>query len=209
MDCNCPLPTALTAIPALDCGVNLNQIQRLIFRRRGDVLGANASGGPNDPTLLADWQALLAATDDTKVVVTPLIASNPIIDAGDAITNGGGDNTTLNGVEEVEGTNPSAFSAEFKSLTPEIEKALKALVCELNLEVFFVLEGGKIAAMADNSADPVVDWKGFPIQSLFVSDRNNAGFATKDIHNISFSLPTGWSEDLDIIEPAFNPLFEI
>ena len=208
MDCNCPLPTALTAIPALDCGVDLKQIQRLIFRRRGNVIGAAATPA-NDPLELADWQALLAAADDTKVVITPLIAANPIIDAGDAITNGGGDNTTLNGVEEVEGTNPSAFSAEFKSLTPEIERAMQSLMCELNLEVFFVLEGGNIAAKADNSVDPVVNWSGFPIQSLFVSDRNNAGFATKDIHNISFSLPTGWANDLVILNPNFNPLFEI
>jgi len=214
MDCNCPADTALTTIPSQDCEVNMNQIQRLAFRRRGNVFGANAVDGAgaaaaNDPLILADWQSLIAAADSTKVVVTPLLASNPVITPGDAITNGGGDNTTLNGVEEVEGVNPAVFTAEFKGLAPDIEKALKKLMCEKNLEVFFLLEGGKIAAKADNSVDPVVDWSGFGAQSLFISDRGNAGFATRDIVNISFNMPNGYSEDLAILDPAFNPLFDI
>ena len=209
MDCTCPAPTSLTTIPAQDCGVNLNQIQRLGFRRRGNVFGANAQPAANDILALADWQALMTASDSTKIVVTPLIASNPAIAAGDAITTGGGDNTTLNGVEEVEGVNPSVFTAEFKSLSPEIEKAMKTLMCETELEVFFFLEGGKIAARADNSVDPAVDWKGFDAQALFISDRNNDGFATKDIFNISFSMPAGYSEDLVILDPTFNPLVEL
>jgi hypothetical protein len=206
-DCVCPLPTELGTIPALDCGVNLKQIQRLAFQRFGPPDSQFGPGAttPNDITVLADWQAFLAAADNTKIVVTPLIGADPIIEAGTAITTGGGDNTTLNGVEEVEGTNPSAFSATFKEITPEIELALKQLTCEKNLTVYMILEGGRIAAYsidADNQ-------RGFLLQSMFVSDRNNAGFATKDTNTISFSFPAGWSENLVIIDPAFNPLTDL
>lgn len=205
MDCNCPAPSALTEIPTQDCGVNLNQIQRVAFQRIGSQFGTNAQPAANSILELADWQALKAATDNTKIVITPLIGANPTIDPGDAITNGGGDNSTLNGVEEVEGVNPSSFSAEFKELSPEIEKAMKAIICEKNLVVYFILQGGKIAAKtidADNQT-------GFSIQSPFVSDRGNQGFATKDTHTLTFSLTAGWSEDLVIIDPNFNPLTEI
>ena len=204
MDCNCPLPTALTTIPALDCGVNLKQIQRLAFQRLGNQFGTGAAP-PNDITVLADWQTLIAAIDNTKIVVTPLIAGNPTIEAGAAITTGGGDNSTLNGVEEVEGVNPAPFSAEFKELTPAIELALKELTCEKSLTVYLFLEGGRIAAYEIDATNQ----RGFLLQSMFVSDRNNAGFATKDITNISWAFPSGWSENLVIVDPAFNPLTDL
>lgn len=208
MDCNCPLPTELTTIPALDCGVNLKQIQRLAFQRSGGLtnqFGTATLPAPNDITVLADWQAFLAAADSTKIVVTPLIAGNPTIEAGAAITTGGGDNSTLNGVEEVEGVNPAPFTAEFKELTPEIERAMKELACEKNLTVYLFLEGGRIAAYEIDASNQ----RGFLLQSMFISDRNNAGYATKDITNMSFFFPAGWSEDLVIITPAFNPLTDL
>lgn len=207
MDCNCPTPSALTAIPTQDCEVNLNQVQRMAFQRiaTGNQFGTNALPAANDITVLADWQARITATDATKIVVTPFIGANPIIEAGDAITNGGGDNSTLNGVEEVEGVNPSRFSTEFKGLAPAIEKAMKTLMCEKNLQVYFFLQGGKIAVVEIDANNQ----KGFKAESVFFSDRNNAGFATKDTHNMSFALPAGWSENLKIITPAFNPLTEL
>jgi len=205
MDCNCPSPTALTDIPAQDCGVNLKQIQRVAFQRIGSQFGTGAQPDANSILTLADWQALIAANDSTKIVITPLIGANPTIAPGDAITNGGGDNSTLNGVEEVEGVNPSAFSCEFKELSSEIEKAMKTIMCEKGLVVYLILQGGKIAVVkidADNH-------KGFEIQSPFISDRGNQGFATKDTHTMSFSMKAGWSEDLIILKPTFNPLTEI
>jgi hypothetical protein len=202
--CNCPAPTSLTEIPKQDCGVNLKQIQRVAFQRNGNQFGADATV-PNTILELADWQALMAATDNTKIVITPLIGANPTIEPGDAITSGGGDNSTLNGVEEVEGVNPSAFSCEFKELSPAIEKAMKTLLCEKSLTVYLILQGGKIAVVEIDTDK----YKGFGIQSPFLSDRGNQGYATKDTHTMSFSLAAGWSEDLVIITPNFNPLTEL
>lgn len=205
MDCNCPAPTSLTEIVAELCGVDLKQIQKLAFQRTGDLFD-NAGTPVTDILELSTWQAKMAATDDTKIVVTPLIGGDPTIDAGDAITTGGGDNSTLNGVEEVEGVNPATFSCIFKSLSSATEKALKALICEKNLVVYFFLQGGRIAAKqitVDQS------YEGFQISSLFVSDRNNAGFGTKDTVDLSFSLTAGYSDDLVILKPNFNPLTEL
>lgn len=202
MDCNCPAPTSLTEIVAEACGVDLKQIQKLAFQRDGSIFD---SGATSDILELSSWQGFTSASDDTKIVITPLIGGDPTIEAGEAITTGGGDNSTLNGVEEVEGVNPSSFSCLFKSLSSTVEKQLKALICEKNLVVYLFLQGGRIA-VAELSAQTHT---GFPIQSVFVSDRNNAGFGTKDTVNMSFELQEGWSDNLVVLKPNFNPLTEL
>lgn len=203
-ECDCAETTALVDIPDADCPIDLKQIQRVFVQRAGTPF--NATGDPSSDILdLADWQVLKVATDSTKIVATPLIGGDPIIEAGEAITNGGNDNSTLNGVEEVEGTSPSLFTAVFKSMSSAQEKALKALICEKNLVVYFALQGGRIAAVSKTTGV----YNGFPIQAQFLSDRNNAGFGTKDTHNFRFSLEAGWSENLVIVKPNFNPLTDI
>lgn len=205
MDCNCPPQSTLADIVAEACGVDLKQIQRLAFQRKGTNF--DSAGTPvSDILELSTWQALMTATDDTKIVVTPLIGGDPTIDPGDAITVGGGDNSTLNGVEEVEGVNPSTFSAFFKSLSSATELAMKTLMCEKSLVVYLILQGGRIA-VAEITAGS--EYAGFGIQSLFVSDRGNQGFGTKDTVNISFSLVAGYSDNLQIVKPNFNPLTEL
>lgn len=205
MDCNCPNPDSLTTITPEDCGVNLTQIQKIAFQREGTLFDTGATI-PTDIKELADWQTLIAAVDDTKIVVTPFIGGDPVIEAGEAITNGGGDNSTLNGIAEVDGANPSAFSCIFKSLSSLVESQLKSLVCEKALTAYLFLQGGKIAAV-QITVD--VAYKGFKAESLFVGDRSNAGFSTSDAVAMSFSLPQGWSDSLVIIEPNFNPLTDL
>ena len=214
MDCNCN-DDIHDDISQAECPFDLKQIQKLAFQTRGKVIWDSADGtgtgllgvpqADSQTDTLADWQARRVAVDNTKIVVTPFVGGDPQIVAGEPITEGGGDNTTLNGVEEVLGTNPSAFSATFKSLSPEQEAALKKISC-ITSEVYFFTESGKIVARKlDNGTIT-----GFRLQTYFFSDRNNAGFGTKDTHTMSFALPKGWSEELVLIEPVdFNPLFDL
>jgi len=200
MDCNCPEATSLVEIVAEACGVNLKQIQRLAAQR----VQTTPSFTPTTILDLSAWQDLMSATDSTKIVVTPLIAGDPVIEPGDKITTGGGDNSTLNGVEELEGVNPSNFSCLFKSLSTATEVAIKALICEKNLTIYLILEGGRIACATVSAT-----CSGFQIQSFFLSDRGNAGFGTKDSFKCSFALPSGWSEKLAIYKPTWNPLTDL
>ena len=218
-ECPCPNNAVLDDIPKVDCELHLGQIQRLLFVKQGEVIWDSATGGgagtgvPNTGQqldTLADWQALMTATDDTKVVATPTIKGDPIITAGESITTGGGDNSTLNGVEEVTGENPSVFTANFKGLTGRQVKALRALPCH-ELEVYFVLQGNRLAYKADPTATANSGYNstGFPIQSLFVGSRTNNGYATKDVNAISFNLLAGWDEDLEIVKLGFNGLTDL
>lgn len=215
MDCNCPDDGILEDVVSSDCPFDLKQIQRLAFATRGMVVWDSATGGGAGngvPSLtsqvdtLADWQARRTAVDNTKIIVTPLIGGDPAIEAGEAITEGGGDNSTLNGAEDVTGVNPSKFSCLFKSIAPETEVGMKKVKCK-TAEVYFFNEAGKIICQ---KIPGTLNHKGFIMQSYFFSDRNNAGYGTKDTNTLSFSLASGWSENLVMVEPAdFNPLYDI
>ena len=200
--CNCP-STTLEAIPTSTCSFDLKQLQKSIFQKIGSSFDT-AAGTPTDPTLKADWDTFIAATDNTKAVVTPFIRDVKIA-AGDFITEGGGDNTTLNGVEEINGTNPSAVTGMFRSITPEQEKSLKKLMCD-PLHVYLINQNGRIFGKKVSATVTT----GIPVQALGVKDRTNEGFGTKDVNEIQFSLAAGWSEDLVEITPAdFNALTDL
>jgi len=198
--CNCPLPGELTTIPPSNCPVDFKQIQKFGFRRRGNIWDATLN---NDIKESAGWALFLAAADSTKIVITPFIGGDPAIAAGDAITEGGGDNSTLNGVELITGTNPSTLTARFDSLSPAQEAAVKTLMCENLLEVFLINSDDNI--IADTTSTPTEN-VGIPIQSFFFSDRGNDGFGSKDSFSMSFQLAAGWSETVEIVVPNFSPL---
>lgn len=198
--CDCPNPTAIESIPDADCPFDIKQVQKVVFQREGNVFLTDTI------KLEATWTPLLTANDDTKVTSTPLIGGNPLITPGGAITEGGGDNSTLNGEEDVTGSNPSLFTADFKSVTPAQEKAIKKLMCEKKLQVFFITEENVIIA-TQQGLTPADSHKGFPISALYFSDRDNTGFGKKDVNKLRFSLKAGWSEDIvKIIPTDFSPL---
>ena len=203
-NCNCPLPSALTDIAATGCPFNLGQLQRVIITRASSAFFP-ATVATSNPNLLATWTPLLTAADDTKVVKTPLIGGNPAIVGGSAITQGGNDNSTLNGEVEVTGTESSVFTADFKDLEPTIAKAMKDLKCE-SVKVFFVNDAGDIIGVSKDSG---TTFDGLTVngKSFFLSDRNNNGFGQKDVNTLSFNLAPGWDDYLMKVTPTdFNAL---
>jgi hypothetical protein len=204
LNCSCPPPTSLTAIPAVTCDVNIGQIVRVAFQRRQAT--APFVDGVNDIEARASWDTFIAAADDTKIVITGDQVANPVIEAGDAVTLGGGDNSTAYGVTLVTDINPSSFSVDFQGLSSEAAKAMKELVCEKDLTVFFINNTGKIIASLDGS-----DHEGFKIEAMFVGDRGNQGYGSFDTHTVSFQLPSGWDNELAIVEPeaGFDPRYDI
>jgi hypothetical protein len=182
------------------CPENFGQIQKIIFQRAGFTFDGTAG---KDITLLADWQALKTASDDTKAQITPFVYS-PVITAGDSITNGGGDNSTLNGVSELVGVNASNFSALFKGLNSASISELVAYACENNLVAYFCNKAQDIICAETVLGSAV--YTGISIQELFVGDKTNNGLATKDENAITFAIPDGWSKTVKVIKPVFNPL---
>jgi len=215
MACNCPLPTALTAIDATVCPEELGQIQRVWFVRAGnvqwDTVDPTATGKtlpatiqPNLPTVSAGWTTLKAAADDTKVVFAPLFGGDITITPGDAITQGGNDNSTLNGQTYFVAFPDSTFSARFDQLTKDQTSQLKELICE-NLEVYFINEDGDIIGQRDPSDADL--FKGIPVTNVALQSRNVQGFATRDSNILTFQLDADWDTYFEKQTPTdFNAL---
>lgn len=210
LDC-CPLPTALSDIPGSACPENLGQIQRYWFVRKGQVIWDVVTPANNVPATItgqapedaAGWNILFAAADSTKVVKTPLIGGDSTLTAGTTITQGGGDNSTLNGETLVNGINPTDGSARFDSLTGAQIAAIRTLACEGNgLEVYLVSQEGKLWGKKDG--DLVT---GFPCTNVVLGSMTNAGFGTRDNNTLTFQLDFDYDEYKYAVTPAdFNAL---
>lgn len=209
MICTCPAATALTTITAVTCPENFGQIQKIAFQRLVASGVKNSFTTLNDIKLLASWTTLKAAADSTKIVVSPYINA-PTVEAGEARTFGGG-NDTLGGIEEILGANPTSFSAVLRKMPAATIRDLKKLMCEAdagNLGVYLFDENGMIGALQDSSV--LTTYYPIPVRSLFVGDKSLGGFESPDSNTISWSFLPDWSDYLAKVAPTdFNPLTDL
>lgn len=214
MICNCPASAALPDIPNATCPESFGQIQKVAFQRLTKADGTKNSfdgtaGTPVVITTLADWSTFLAAADGTKIVISPYVQA-PTNEPGAARTFGGG-NETISGIEEIIGSEPSAFTGVLRKVPQAVVKALKELVCEAsagNLGVYLFDENGQIEAIED--PDTPTKYYPIPIRAFFVSDKGHGGYEAPDSNNIQWQFPPNYSDDLAIVTPTdFNPLTDL
>jgi hypothetical protein len=213
-NCNCPKPTALTPITATTCPEEIGQIQRVWFVRKGFVFWDTVdpvTGGslpvsiqPNLPTASAGWTTLKGLSDDNKVVFPPLFGGDIVIEAGEAITQGGNDNSTLSGKTFHIAFAPSTFGARYDQLTATQTLELKALICE-ELEVYLINSDGAIIGNRVVGSDL---WTGIAVDNVALGGRSVQGFAVKDSNLMSFQLDADWDTTFEKQIPVapFNPL---
>lgn len=192
--CVCPPADALTAISPFTCGEDFGQIQKLALQRKQ---AAPPFATVADAGTLADWTTLKAATDATKVVVTPFF-ENFVIPPVEAILEGGDDNTTLDGAPIVVGQTTPAATGTFRSLPSAIFEQLQLLNCEANLTWYGINEFGKIIAYSANGTTI----EGIPLTEFFIGDKGAQGKNTQDKSNFRFNLRAGWSKKLKIVTPV-------
>lgn len=208
--CKCPAAASLPNIPNLICAESFGQIQKVAFQRLYKSTGErNSFSKTAGIEKKASWTPLLAAADDTKVVVSPYVQA-PTAEAGAARTFGGG-NETLGGIEEIIGREPTSFTGVFRRVPQNIIKALKELQCESdsqNLGIYLFDENGSIGAIQDGTT--ATTYYPIPIRSLFISDKTLGGLEAPDSNNIQWTFLPNWSDDLVIVAPDdFNPLTDL
>ena len=199
--CVCPPAAAIPGITAFTCGEDFGQIQKFIFQRRGatpiDTL-VNAA-------LLATWTALLAAVDVEKVVVTPFF-ENFVLPPVEAITEGGDDNTTLDGVARVVGQTTPNGTGNFASLPSATFEEIQAYACEGDLTVYLINEFEKIIGYSANGTT----FQGIPVTNFYIGDKGLNGKNTVDKNMFRVSFRAGWSKKLKTITPTdFNPRYDL
>jgi len=200
--CTCPVAAELPDVTISTCPESLGQIQKLLFQRKFASAGTRnfVVVGTNNPNLQATWTPLLAASDNTKVIVSPYI-QGPTVEAGGPRTFGGGNNT-LGGIEVITGREPTTFEAMFHNMSQQAIKDLKAFMCE-ELQVYFIDEFGRIIGESDDIDSPV-NFQGIPIanNSLFVGDKSLGGLEEPDMNMIRFQMLPNWSDNLSIVTPS-------
>ena len=208
--CQCPAAAVLTTIPAVSCPDNFGQIQKVAFQRLAQADGTKNSFTNSASILLkASWTALMAATNGTKIVVSPYINA-PADSGGDArMTSGGNDD--LGGVPEVLGGNPVQFTGSLRSIPQSVIKAMKPLMCEANvgnLGVYLFDENGKIEALQDPTTQTT--YYPIPIRALFIGSKMHGNYDAKDSNVISWYYVDNYSDQLVILTPTdFNPLTDL
>ena len=208
--CKCPANAAITTIPSVSCSETFGQIQKIAFQRLYASAGTlNSFTSAAAITKLASWTALKSANDSTKVVISPFVNA-PSQEAGAPRTFGGG-NESLNGIEEIIGREPSAFTASLRRMPQNVIAIMKELECEANagnLGVFLFDENGKIEAIQDKTTPTT--YYPIPIRSLFIGSKIHGNFDTKDSNAISWLYPDNYSDQLVIVTPTdFNPLTDL
>jgi len=208
--CTCPAAAALTTIPSAGCPESFGQIQKIAFQRLRKADGTkNSFTSQNSILLKASWTALMAASDGTKIVLSPYVQA-PTNEAGSPRTFGGG-NETLGGVEMVIGREPTTFSAVIRSVKQDVIKAMKELQCEAqadNLGVFLIDENGAVECIKDETTEGT--FYPIPIRSLFVGDKSHGGLEAPDSNAIQFAFLPNYSDNLSIQVPTdFNPLTDL
>lgn len=198
----CPAPAFLESIPIGTCPIRWDQIQKFLLRRisgRADLTKASI-------ILSATITPLLTAADDTKILVTPFL-SNVLIPQGEVLTEGGNDNTTLNGIPQLRGLGFVGGTAQIKNANSDTVDTLRLITPETavqpgqtDIEVIFVTKDGKLVVREESGSGSRVE--GFPIYNFVVTDVGSQGFAQDNINNISFSLAPGWSERHRLLTPS-------
>lgn len=210
MKCICPDNSALTSITAHKCGVDFGQIQYIIFQKltsaESDSVVENgmvATIGSDGVYSVAEsaFTTLLAKSDDTKVVVSPL-CYNPSASVGEERTWGGG-NATPDGKLVNIGRDDSSMSFELRKAVQSSIKQMKELQCFAEngeLGAYLVDNNGQMKAILESttsSSTTTYKAKPIPLTRLFVGDLQPMGLEEPDMNVLTIGLGPDWSDDTE------------
>jgi hypothetical protein len=206
--CECPLGTLPNQID-LTCATDLDQIVRIAFQKPQ----ATPSFETATPIIDADtWTALLAASDDTKVVLSPATA-NVVIPSSEAVYVGENSNESINGLGYYLGEQNLRVTGEIHSASQAVIGALSELSCFSDVTLgasqltayFFIRRIKGVSRVIAKGSDVAGDYVGFQIFNFRVSSVGSEGYQTKSKYMFSFDMqPDEWAQ-MELISTEFNP----
>lgn len=201
---NCPLPTHLNGIAATACPQKFGQIQKIAFGRT--YADRFASGA----TFISEgsWDNLIAAINDSKLVISPYLAGLSFPVAA-PITQGGNDNTTINGVTDLQGGQMIVVPFVLTNQSAQTMREFRDLAAETMLQPGF----SQLEAYLFNDNDEVIydetsagtEYNGFRIYNLYIPDVSSNGLNSNNTYNCQFELPFGWSQYWNKQKMTWNP----
>lgn len=207
----CPPATEIQDISALTCYEDFGQIQKVAFQRQFSAVGVKNAFvvATNSILTKANWDVFIAASDNTKIQVTPYI-ENPVSEPGAARTVGGG-NATLGGTNKVIGKEATTNDYYLNAYNQGVIEELELYMQEPSLGVFLFNEHGQIGCLVDDRDTPANHYP-IPIapRTFFVGDKRLSGLEEEDRNMLSWQYLGGWSKKFVILNPSdFNPLTDL
>lgn len=196
----CPLPTALTPIPATACPFRIDQIVALGIARAsaGLITGFTPTSGISTLTSSIITTAM-ADTDDGKLVLTPAFGGFAIA-ASEANIEGENDGATPFGAGIVNQSNTVVATGMFHDKSIAAIDAMRKLIAEnagRRMQFFFINRDGEV--FLKNTGLGVY---GF---NFFIGSRGTA-YNTSDKNNFRITLPPDWDKGLQKATTDFDIL---
>lgn len=210
--CECPNPVELESPVDFTCPENFDQIQKTLLFRKAAVSGLSWFADVAALSIEANWDALLAESGDDKLIITPYL-NNVIIPQSEEQTEGGNDNTTVNGIETSLGESFSKVTGELRGAPSVVSRAMQKVGCETTSEIgatnihSFYLAKNNVLIYRLPEGVTVPD--GFPIYNLRVGDVGTEGFNAKNKMPMSWSMAPGWSNYFAIVKLPFDLLSKV
>jgi hypothetical protein len=169
--CQCPLDAAISDLVDLDCPTKFGQIGKIAFQQVGQAF--------SDITDQAEWTTYLAATDATKVQVTPILHGQESTPAEPVTVGGAGDNTVYDGTIEIVSDGIYQINFNLRNPSPAVLNALKEYECEVSRLGIYL--GGRDFVISN------------PVSSLYVqSSPALNGNTDANIAQIQMVLDASW-----------------
>jgi hypothetical protein len=209
LNCNCDELLVLPNQADTTCPVDFDQVVRVAFQLKQPA----ESFDTGDPITDVDsWTALLTASDDTKIVLSPALA-NLVIPASEGAFSGENSNESVNGLGYYLGENNIRVTAEAHSISQATADALEKLSCfsdvalgssKLTAYMFTRRIRGKAGVIAKELDTD--EHAGIEIFNFRISSVGAEGYQAKNKYMISFDMQPDALKGTAKLNLDFDPL---
>jgi len=206
--CDSVLPTLLD----VTCPEDMDQVVKIAFQLlQATPAFTSVLGEEIAPS--ARWTDLLAASDNTKITLSPAVA-NTVIPPSEMVGAGMDSNESVNGLGYNLGETNITVTGEIHSAPQAVIDALDELSCysdaslgQSKLTAFFFLRRLKgISRVMAKGTGVAGEYTGFEIFNFRVSSPSNEGLNTKTKYMWSFNMQADEWRGRELVSLAFNPL---
>jgi len=209
LNCNCDELLVLPNQIDTTCPVDFDQIVRIAFQLKQPAESFDVSSPIDD---VDSWTPLLAASGDTKIVMSPALA-NLVIPPSEGAFSGENSNESVNGLGYYLGENNIRVTAEAHSITQATADALELLSCfsdvalgasRLTAYMFTRRIRGKSGVLAKELDTD--EYGGIEIFNFRISSVGAEGYQSKNKYMISFDIQPDSLKGTAKVNLDFDPL---
>lgn len=204
----CPTTSGtLSNVPSGSCINTLDQTQRIAFQIiQSTPSFISANTGTGSYALQATWTPLLAATNATKIILSPVIVG--LVIPQNEVQEDTNENF-INGLPQHLGFSYVTITGQFYDADPAVIKAIKDNVTVQSSQnagitsiwAYLLGKNNRVTGLTSGS-----NLAGIPMYNITISDVGSEGLKKKNIYNFRAIVPEEWSENLKTLVASFNPI---